>query len=48
MYRGDLSDEELDVIGGLLPPERGRWSRPAHNNRRFLNGMLHFLRIGCP
>lgn len=46
--RGDLKDEEWVVIEGLLPTERGRKSRPAHDNRRFLNGMLHVLRIGCP
>ena len=32
----------------LLPPERGRKARPAHDNRRFLDGMLHVLRVGCP
>lgn len=48
MGRGDLSDAEWDVIGPLLPPERGRWARPAGDNRRFLNGMLHVLRVGCP
>ena len=36
------------MIEGLLPSERGRKSRPAHDNRRFLNGMLHVLRVGCP
>ena len=48
MGRGDLTDEEWDVIAGVLPSERGRKSRPAHDNRRFLNGMLHVLRVGCP
>lgn len=48
MNRGDLTDEEWDVMAGLLPSERGRKSRPAHDNRRFLNGMLHVLRVGCP
>ncbi|WP_255535884.1 IS5 family transposase [Novosphingobium sp. KA1] len=48
MARGDLTDEEWDEIEGLLPSERGRKSRPAHDNRRFLNGMLHVLRVGCP
>ncbi|MBS1064078.1 transposase [Gluconobacter wancherniae] len=36
------------MIGPLLPPERGRWARPAGDNRLFLNGMLHVLRTGCP
>jgi len=48
MARGDLTDAEWDVIAGLVPSERGRKSRPAHDNRRFLNGMLHVLRVGCP
>ena len=48
MARADLTDEEWDVIEGLLPAERGRKSRPSHDNRRFLNGMLYVLRVGCP
>ena len=48
MARGDLTDEEWAVLEGLLPSERGRRARPAHDNRRFLNGMLHVLRVGCP
>ncbi|GBR16005.1 MULTISPECIES: IS5 family transposase [Asaia] len=48
MDRGDLSDAEWDVIGSLLPPERGRWARPADDNRRSLNGMLYVLRVGYP
>nr|WP_253183351.1 IS5 family transposase [Sphingobium phenoxybenzoativorans] len=48
MGRGDLSDAEWELIGTLLPSERGRWARPAGDNRRFLNGMLHVLRVGCP
>ena len=48
MARGDLTDEEWAIIGPLLPAERGRWARPAQDNRRFLNGMLHVLRTGCP
>lgn len=48
MARGDVSDAEWSIIGVLLPSERGRKARPSHDNRRFLNGMLHVLRIGCP
>ena len=48
MGRGDLSNAEWELIGPLLPPGRGRWARPAADNRRFLNGMLHVLRVGCP
>ncbi len=46
--RGDLTDEEWGIIGELLPAERGRGCRPSHDNRRFINGMLHVLRVGCP
>lgn len=48
MARGDLTDNEWALVGALLPAERGRWSRPAQDNRRFLNGMLYVLRVGCP
>ena len=48
MARGDLTDDEWTIIAPLLPSERGCWARPAQDNRRFLNGMLHVLRVGCP
>ncbi|MFK4260079.1 transposase [Agrobacterium tumefaciens] len=48
MARGDLSDSELRIVEPLLPTERGRKSRPYHDNRRFFNRMLHILRVGCP
>lgn len=43
----DLSDAERELIGPLLPPKRGRWARPAGDNRRFPKGMLHLLWVGC-
>jgi len=48
LARGDLTDKEWAILEPLLPSERGRWARPAQDNRRFLNGMLHVLRVGCP
>jgi len=48
LARGDLTDAEWELIEALLPSERGRKSRPAQDNRRYLNGMLHVLRVGCP
>ena len=48
MARGDLSTAEWAILSPLLPSERGRWARPAQDNRRFLNGMLYVLRVGCP
>lgn len=47
MGRGDLSDAEWALNGPLLPPA-GRHARPASGNRRFISGMLHVLRVGCP
>jgi len=48
LARGDLTDSEWRIIETLLPAERGRKSRPAYDNRLFLDGMLHVLRVGCP
>jgi transposase len=48
LARRDITDSQWAVIGVLLPAERGRISRPAHDNRRYLNGMLFVLRTGCP
>ncbi|AOG12586.1 MULTISPECIES: IS5 family transposase [unclassified Agrobacterium] len=48
MARSDLTDMEWRIIEGLLPTERGRKSRPAHDNRQYLYGMLRVLRVGCP
>lgn len=47
-YRGDVTNAEWELIEALLPAERGRKSRPAQDNRRYLNGILHVLRVGCP
>ena len=46
--RGDLSNDGWATIGALLPSERDRTARPAHDNRRFLNDMLRVLRVSCP
>ncbi|WP_408901954.1 transposase [Novacetimonas pomaceti] len=43
-----MTDEEWAINGGLLPPERDRWSRLAQDNRLFLNGMLCVLHVDCP
>jgi transposase len=42
-----LTDEDWAVIGPLLPPERGRACRPAHDNRRFFEGMMWVARTGA-
>lgn len=48
MGRGDLREEGWKVIEPLLPAERGRWGRPAGDNRKYVNGMLWVLRTGAP
>ena len=42
-----VSDEEWVMIAPLLPSERGRGCRPAHDNRRFFEGMLWIARTGA-
>jgi len=41
-----LLDEEWELIGPLLPTERGRGCRAAHDNRRFFEGMMWMARTG--
>jgi transposase len=41
-----LSDEECEIIGVLLPPERGRGCRPAQDNRLYFEGMMWIARAG--
>lgn len=48
MARGDLTDMEWRSVEGLLPSEHAKKSRLAHDSRRYLNGMLHVLRVCCP
>ena len=48
MSRGDLSEAEWRLLELLLPPERGRKSRPAFDNRRIVNGILWRIRTGAP
>lgn len=47
-YPSDVSDAAWAIIAPLLPSERGRWSRPAQDNRRYFNGMMWIMRTGAP
>ena len=46
--RRELSDRQWELIAPLLPPERGRWARPAKDNRLMVNAILWILRTGAP
>ena len=41
------TDAEWQLIGPLLPPERGRGCRPAGDNRPFFDGMMWMARTGA-
>lgn len=47
-YPSDVSDAAWSIIAPLLPSERGRWARPAQDNRRYFNGMMWIMRTGAP
>jgi hypothetical protein len=46
LSRGDLSEAEWHLLEPLLPPERGRKSRPAFDNRQIVNGIYELFRSG--
>ena len=46
-HRIRVTDEEWSVIAPLLPAERGRDCRPAHDNRPYFEGMLWVARTGA-
>jgi transposase len=39
LSRGDLGEAEWRLLEPLLPPERGRKSRPGFDNRQIVNGI---------
>lgn len=41
-----VTDKEWAIIGPLLPAERGRWGRPAQDNRLYFEGILWVARTG--
>ena len=51
MSRGDFERSGVAfarLLEPLLPPERGRKSRPAFDNRQIVNGILWRIRTGAP
>jgi transposase len=48
MSRGDLTNEQWEQLKPLLPPQKPRTGRPAHDHRTIVNGILWILRTGAP
>lgn len=48
VYRGELTNEQLEKIEPLLPPQKPQTGRPAHDHLNLLNGILWILRTGAP
>lgn len=48
MSRGDLTDAEWKRLEPLLPPQKPKTGRPAHDHRRIINGILWIDRTGAP
>jgi transposase len=46
--RHELTDAQWERLEPLLPPQRARTGRPAHDHRTVLNGILWMLRAGAP
>lgn len=48
MYRVDLTNDEWQRLEPVLPPQKPKTGRPAHDHRRIINGMLWIARTGAP
>jgi transposase len=48
MNRGDLTPRPWERLQPLLPPQKPKTGRPAHDHRTIINGILWMLRTGAP
>jgi transposase len=48
MNRGDLTNRQWERLAPLLPPQKPKTGRPAHDHRPIINGILWILRTGAP
>jgi transposase len=48
VFAPPLTDAEWHRIQPLLPPQKPRTGRPAHDHRRIVSGILWVLRNGYP
>jgi len=47
-HRHDLTDRQWVLLEAHLPRRAGMWGGVAHDNRRFINGVIWLLRTGTP
>jgi transposase len=48
MNRGDLSNEQWEILKPLLPPLKPHTGKPNHDHRQVGNDILWILRTGAP
>jgi transposase len=48
VHRGELSEAQWARLQPLLPPQKAKVGKPAHDHRRILNGIVWKLRAGAP
>ena len=48
LHRHDISDRAWKIIEPHLPGRAGTQSRPAKDNRKFINAVIWILRTGAP
>lgn len=48
MGRGDLTNQQWERLQPLLPPQKPKTGRPAHDHRRIIDGILWIDRTGAP
>ena len=48
MNRGDLRNIQWERLQPLLPSQKPKTGRPAHDHRTIINGILWMLRTGAP
>jgi transposase len=48
MNRGELTNSQWERLHPLLPPQKPKTGRPAHDHRTSINGILWLLRTGAP
>jgi transposase len=48
MKRGELTNIQWKRLQPLLPPQKPKTGRPAHDHRTIIDGILWILRTGAP